>query len=361
MTTHGSQRGGTRPPSRWRETARTLAAAPAAAGGGWAASQAGLPLAWLTGATLVTVTLSLAAGSIAVPRVLYRAGQTVVGVSVGLTVTSDILGRIGWHVALIPLAAALSILIGTAIAPVLARVGRLSPATAHFSMMPAGISEMAELAGRHGADVGAVATLHTLRVMLVVFLIPPLVYALHRGDLMAVARGTGAWDAALAIALAAGLAGGFLGLLVRLPSSFMLGPMLTVALLSGSGLVHGGEPKLLLAGAQVVLGLTLGARLRRDMLARLPRAIAAGMPALMAHSAAMAGLGSLIALASGSDPITMILCFATGGSAEMVLTARAVAADAALVAAYQLSRGFSGNAMAEMLFRPHRFRPPAGP
>lgn len=324
-------------------------AALAAAAGGALASRSGLPLAWLLGAMLATSAVSLTLGAPRVPRVLYRIGQTIVGVSVGLTVTPDVLGRIGWHVVMIPIAAALSIWIGTRIAPLLARYGRLDMATAHFSMMPAGISEMADLAGRKGADIGAVATLHTLRVMLVVFLVPPFVYASHDGGLSVVARGGGSWDLGLVVALAAGTAGGLLALVLRLPSAFMLGPMLLVAILSLGDLLHATEPRALISGAQVVLGLSLGARLRRETLGRLPRAFAVGIPALLAHLALMTIAALIVAALSGADPVTTALCFATGGSAEMVLTARAVGADAALVAAYQLSRGLSGNAMAEPL------------
>lgn len=340
---------------------RTAVAVPAAALGGMLAARAGLPLAWLTGATLATAAVSLALGALWLPRGLYRAGQVVVGVSVGLTVTGDIAGRIGWHLLAIPVAAALSIAIGTRLAPLLARWSGLDLATAHFSMMPAGISEMAELAGRHGADVGAVATLHTLRVMLVVFVIPPAIYALHPGEVAAVARAAGQWDGPLALALAAGAAGGVLAGRLGLPSSFMLGPMIAVALLSGAGLLAAAEPRPLIAAAQVVLGLNLGARLRRETLARLPRAIAVGVPALLAHSAAMAAAALALAAATGADAMTTVLCFATGGAAEMVLTARAVAADAALVAAYQLSRGLGGNALAEALYRRRLPAAAAGP
>jgi len=330
---------------------KTVVAVPAATLGGMLASQAGLPLAWLTGATLATALVSLTAGALWLPRWLYRSGQTVVGVSVGLTVTGDIAGRLGWHLLMIPVAAMLSIAIGTRLAPLLARWSGLDPATAHFSMMPAGISEMAELAGRHGADVGAVAMLHTLRVMLVVFLVPPAVYAFSPGEVAAVARAAGHWDGPLALALAAGVAGGLLAMRVGLPSSFMLGPMIAVAILSGTGLVAAEEPRLLIAAAQVVLGLNLGARLRRETLGRLPRALAVGVPALLVHLAAMVVAALAMAAAAGTDAMTTVLCLATGGAAEMVLTARAVAADAALVAAYQLSRGLSGNALAETLYR----------
>lgn len=51
------------------------------------------------------------------------------------------------------------------------------------------------------------------------------------------------------------------------------------------------------------------------------------------------------------DLPTSLLAFAIGGTAEMVLTAKAVGADAALVTAFQAIRGLFGNAFAAPVFR----------
>jgi len=46
----------------------------------------------------------------------------------------------------------------------------------------------------------------------------------------------------------------------------------------------------------------------------------------------------------------MLLASATGGTAEMVLTAQVVATDAALVAVYQVARGLCGNLLAVPIY-----------
>ncbi|WP_299841612.1 AbrB family transcriptional regulator [uncultured Jannaschia sp.] len=323
-----------------------LASAAMSTFGGWVAFQFGLPLAWLIGSALVCAGLSLSLGAPTVPRRLYRGGQVVVGVSVGLTVDASVFDRIGLHLYLVPLIAGISILLGRAMVPLLVRAGNIDRSTAFFALVPAGISEMADLAQTKGADTGVVTTLHAARVFLVVCILPVVIY--HLGDpvLLAAGRPQGVWDLPLLLALAAGTASAVAGNWLGLPSAFIVGSMVGVAALSAVGALSASEPTPLLAAAQVILGLSLGARFRRATVRRLPRALTAGMAVLVLNGLVMAMVGLSLAAMFGLDPSTMLLSSATGGTAEMVLTAQAVAVDAALVALYQVMRGLGGNLMA---------------
>ena len=60
----------------------------------------------------------------------------------------------------------------------------------------------------------------------------------------------------------------------------------------------------------------------------------------------MAILGSLSALFIPESIPTLILCFSIGGMAEMVLTAKALGQNVALVAAFQAIRGIVVNVIA---------------
>lgn len=334
-----------------RDIRNLLLAVAVAAVGGALARLADLPLAWLVGAAIATAVYTLTVAPVSVPRPAYRLAQLVVGTSVGLTVSADIAQRIGWHLVVIPIGACISIGVGMLLTGPLTRLGAVDRVTAHFSMIPAGISEMADISGKHGADVSAVATFHAMRVMLVVFLLPPLIFALDGGAVLSVDPDQGTWTVSLAVAFVCAVLAGWAGSGLGLPSAWFLGPMASVALLSGAGLVVASEPQGLLAVAQIALGLSLGARLKRETVRHLPRALTAGAALMLAHAAVMGGLAVGLALLAGAEPITMVLGLATGGSAEMVLTARAVGADAAIVAAYQLTRGLLGNVFAEQLYQ----------
>jgi uncharacterized membrane protein AbrB (regulator of aidB expression) len=127
--------------------------------------------------------------------------------------------------------------------------------------------------------------------------------------------------------------------------------MVLMALLSGSGILEAREPGILLATAQILLGLSLGARFKRATVTRLPRALTAAIPVMAAHAGAMLGLAFVLHGIFAFDLATTVLSLATGGSAEMVLTAQSVDADAALVAAYQLMRGVLGNGLAGLIYK----------
>lgn len=325
---------------------KLLAAAVAGTICGWAASRLGMPLAWLVGSAIASALINLSLGALSVPRSLYRAGQAVVGVSVGLTVTAAVFERIGPHLVLVPLFVAISILLGLLMVPLLVRASRLDQRTAYFALVPAGISEMADLAYAKGADSGAVATLHAVRVFLVVLILPLIIYGLNGAEGSALSKPPGALDCHFVLALVAGLAAGLIGNRLGLPSAFVVAPMVAVAGLSASGLIAAREPAPLLAAAQVLLGLSLGTRFRRATVGRLPRALVAGSIVLLLNGVIMAAVGLTAAALLDFDPSLMLLASATGGTAEMVLTAQVVGVDAALVAVYQVARGLGGNLLA---------------
>ena len=126
--------------------------------------------------------------------------------------------------------------------------------------------------------------------------------------------------------------------------------MAVLAVLSGAGLIDAKEPDSVLAVAQVMLGLGIGARFTRATMGRLPRALAVGVPLIIGHAGLMVGLGVVVALGLGLDPVVLALGASTGGIAEMVLTAKAVGADAAFVTFYQVVRGLAGNLTAGLIF-----------
>ncbi|MEE4119949.1 MAG: AbrB family transcriptional regulator [Paracoccaceae bacterium] len=335
--------------------ARLPVVAAIAALAGYGASLLGIPLGWLLGALIATATIGIAVRPVSVPPPLYKLGQVIVGVAVGLTVSADIVSELGPHALLAPVAAVLSIAVGRALCPVLWRFAAVDRATAYFSLVPAGIAEMAEQAGQRGADVGAVATFHAFRVGLMVLVLPLLVFVVV-GPGAGVAspepqtwRAAG-WTPSFGVALVIGGLAALGARRIGVPSAYVLGPMAVLAVLSGAGLIDAREPDSVLAVAQVMLGLGIGARFTRATMGRLPRALAVGLPLMIGHAGILVGLGVVVALGFGLDPVVLALGASTGGIAEMVLTAKAVGADAALVTFYQVVRGLAGNLTAGLIF-----------
>ncbi|MDF2687582.1 MAG: hypothetical protein K0Q80_547 [Microvirga sp.] len=322
-----------------------------AALGGAAASALELPLGWMMGATLATMALTLAGFGRPPPIVVYRSGLALAGTAVGLTVTSTVASRILETGYLIPVAALANLLIARLLFPLYHRLSGLDAASCYFATVPAGIAEMAETSARYGADPAAVASIHALRVTLIIVAVPALMLLIPGTERQIAATSAAPFSVMLVAAIAVGGTGGWLSALVHVPAAYFLGPMITLALLSGTGIVEARMPPLLLAAAQVALGLNLGSRFGTKTLRRLPRAVVVAIPIIAVQAIAMALLAALLHGLAAIDLATMILCFATGGTAEMVLTAKSIDADAALVTAFQAGRGIICNSGAPLLFK----------
>ncbi len=321
-----------------------IALIPAAIGGAlWASI--GLPLAWLMGAAIVTGFISFAGVSVDLPKLLYWPSLAVIGAGVGLTITPDVALQIARWFPLMVVMGFAGVVLAAIATPIVARKGDMEQSTAFFSLMPGGVIEMSNIGEPHGADRTTIATLHAIRVALVVGILPLGLFYLFP------ATGSRIETSALellplALVLAIALAGGWLGMRFNLPASWLLGALLAVAALTTTGAVSGQIPGPLMAVAQVVVGMSLGAKFKRERLRRLPRAMAAGSLALLVIILMMATIGVVFSHFLPMDAPTMVLAFSIGGLAEMVLTARSLELDMAIVAAFQSIRAVLVNSFA---------------
>lgn len=139
--------------------------------GGYLASLTGWPLPWMIG-SLLGVALARCAGLPAVPLPAGRqAGQWLVASAVGLHVSREAALALLDHLPLL-LAGAVGTLLLTLIGIAVLRRGGVDPATAFFASLPGGASEMVNLARRHRAEPAQVAAAHSLRLLLVLLLVP---------------------------------------------------------------------------------------------------------------------------------------------------------------------------------------------
>jgi len=317
---------------------------PAAIGGGlWA--MLGLPLAWLMGAAVVTGVLTFSGVAVELPKLLYWPSLAVIGAGVGLTITPSVALEIARWFPLMAVMGFAGVVLAALLTPMVARKGRIEPSTAFFSLMPGGVIEMANIAEPHGADRTAIATLHAIRVALVVGILPLGLYLLFPSTGVSTSPKVLA-TGSLGLVVLIALAGGWTGMRLRLPAAWLLGALLAVAAFTASGAFEGQIPAALMAVAQVIVGISLGAKFKRDRLRRLPRAMLVGTAALLAIILAMALIGILFSLVLPMDAPTMVLAFSIGGLAEMVLTARALELDMAIVAAFQAVRAILVNSFA---------------
>ena len=323
----------------------------AGAAGGALASLIGWPLPWMVG-SLLAVILLRCLGGLDLREVpgARKGGQWLVGTGIGLHFSPAVLEQVLAHGGLL-LAGALLTSLTSLIGIALLRAAGHDRATAFFASMPGGASEMVNLGQRNGAQAGEVAAGQSLRLLLVVLLVPALFqWWLGAAPTLAHARNHGQ-----PLALVAPLIGGallaLLGQRLRQPNPWLLGPILVAA----AGAVWLDQPLSLPPGTselgQWLIGSALGCHFSREFFRRAPRFLAlvlgATLLAMCAAALAAEALGWLGAL----DQRSLMLGMMPGGIAELSLTAEALALSVPLITGLQVLRLMCVLFLAEPAFR----------
>jgi uncharacterized protein len=316
----------------------------AAVATGAAFSYAHIPLAWVLGPLFATAILSIAGRPIIAPLAGRRLGQLLIGTSIGLNVTEEVLGHVLTFLPLIIVTGLVAFLFSAIVSVLFAWSARIDRLTAFFSMVPGGLSEMANIGGRMGAHSEPIAVAQALRVGLLVCVMPPLILSLgihgNIEDVLVQARLP--WQE-VGLALTGGALGIGVAALLRLNNPWMIGALIGATVLTATGFIHGRLPTWLFATGQLLIGLTIGARFRREFVVRLPRLCV--MSAL--HTLLLAALlffyALLAAKISGLDPASTALGSSPGGLAEMAITAQTLHLSVGIVTAFHIARAFLVN------------------
>ncbi|MGE0358763.1 MAG: AbrB family transcriptional regulator [Burkholderiales bacterium] len=299
----------------------------------------GTPLPWMLGPLAGMAFFQFGGASLEGPPFGREAGQLAIGVALGLYFTPPVAREVLAHGPELVAAAIGVFLVGVFASLVLERLSRVDHATAFFSSAIGGAAEMANLAERNGALVDRVALAHSLRLLVVVTVVPVSITLLGQAgadDYRPVGVPFDPANLALlaALAVAAGLAWRHL----RLPNAFMMGPLLLTIALTSGGLVFSSVPPWMTNAAQVVLACSLGSRFRQEFLREAPRFVAAVLASVAVMLALCALLAFGLAWAAGIAPATILLACAPGGIAEMSITAKVLRVGVAFVTAAHVIR-----------------------
>lgn len=309
---------------------------------GYLASLVGFPLPWMIGAIVFAGLTAVRGVSVPIPVVTRFVGQTVVAAAVGLSFTPAAMAVVGEQIVPMIAIALLTILAGFLVAAVLMRLTRIDAVSASLASIPGGPVEMAALASRHAVPPGPVAFAQTLRIALIVMILPPLIVAVDGRaiDPATALAGEGTDLQAAGLLLLIGVIGGFLFRAIGMTSPFFLGPLGLTAAASAMGLPLALPPYWVIAAAQVLLGVWLGRMFDRRLLERSK----GFFPAVFASTLLLIVLCALMAIgvsvATGMPWQTAVLATAPGNVTEMALTAKVLQQGVALVAAYHIVRIF---------------------
>ncbi len=298
------------------------------------------PLPWMIGPLLMIAAVSMSGKRMEIPDWLRNGGQVVLGTTMGLyftpTMMHQVLGMAHW----VLLNVVSAWLLGIFGAWLLRKMSGVDAITSYFCMAVGGGAEMTIQAERMGGRVDRVAAAHTVRVVLVVLIIP-LVYKLadvHGFDPLFAAQQREVHIPGMLGLLALSGAASLLIARYRFPNVFVITPLLVTAALTGAGVEWSVMPAWLVNVGQLALGVSMGSRFTPEFLRSAPRFLACVLVSLLVMLALAAGYGYVFGLVSGVNPATTILATAPGGVTEMALTAKVLQLGVSMVTVFQVSR-----------------------
>jgi len=314
----------------------------AATGGGALFDALALPLPWMLGSLAASACLALIGQSAKAPSFCVKAGQMTIGLALGLyftpTVIAALTQMLGWMIG-VGLYTCLMSLLG---AVFLQRFMGFDGKTSFYAAAIGAASDMAIQAHKAGARGDLVAVSHSIRVAMVVSIIP--VIAADLVGQMGVNRsalGSGVlylpWLQTIVLAVAALFAALLADRIRGFPNVWVLAPLLA-ALVSAALLPEHRLHPVLVAAGQIMLGWNLGQRFTRELFAESPRlAVAAALMTL-----AFLGLSLVMALSVHvglqMNWATSLVATAPGGIAEMAITAKVLNLDPPTVTAFHAVR-----------------------
>ncbi len=298
------------------------------------------PLPWLIG-PLFTCAFATARGmQVASLPAARNAGQWVIGTALGLFFTADVMQRLTQSAAVVLAGLVWALAMGLALAWALRRFAGLDGATAYFGGAIGGASEMALQGERHGARVDIIAAAHSLRILMVVSIVPFTFQwlNLHGSDpsqrvVMAVN-----WWPGFPLLVLCTVAGALVLRRLNAPNPWMIGPLLMAVGLSAWGVTLSAVPGWVVSLGQVFIGIGLGTRFAPGFFERAPRMLVVVAVSTLLAMLASAGFAAVLSGWSGVPWATLALAVSPGGIAEMSLTAKLLELGVPMVTLFHLTR-----------------------
>lgn len=318
-----------------------------------------MPLAWMIGSMCITTVLALAGLPLRGSRRLRNVVIPVLGLMLGSAFTPDAVGKAGlW----LPSLSALIVFMAVTMSAVFwffYRVVGVGAISSYFSATPGGLATMTIVAQDFGADERTVALIHSVRILLTVMIIP-LWFKLFAGYEPGTVTMLGTFSdigfkEAVILALCA-VTGYVAAYYARLPSPFLLGPLIATAVVHLTGTASAKPPAEIVNIAQVIIGSGIGARFSGVRLTRVFKVFGSATVSTAFMVGLAAGFAAVLHHVTGLPFESIWLCFAPGGLAEMSLISLALEIDPAMVSTHHLLRIALMVFTAPILFRLLRSR-----
>lgn len=297
------------------------------------------PLPWMIGPLLATAAFRMAGVELRAPLAVREAGQWAIGATLGLYFTPTVLKVLSSYIGYIAAGVVFALALGVFCGWLLHKLSGIDKTTAFFAMAVGGASEMATQGERHGARVDRVAAAHSLRIMMVVIIIPfCFKFANLHGQDEFVPGSSIVNYPGLAVLVLATSALALSLKRMHWPNAWVIGPLAVTITLTAVEWNLSAMPEWMVHLGQLFIGISLGTRFTPEFLHTAPRYLAsvAIASALAIVIAGLFGVG--LSMVSGIHPASSVLATAPGGIAEMSLTAKTLQLGVPIVTAFHVTR-----------------------
>ena len=300
-----------------------------------------LPAAWLSGAMVFVAVATLAGVPTVMPDRVRDALFVLIGISMGAGVRPDVVERIGeWPVSM---ALLLVVVVCVTLAGyvVLHFGAKWSKETAYFGAIPGALSYVIALASDRGADLPRIASSQSLRLFVLVAILP---FAVVSSSGTIEGEGVVSVSSSLfeiLIGLPLCLGASLLAVKLRVPGGWMTGSFFMSAGLNASGVWTMILPYYVVVPCFVMMGAMIGCRFANMTFRQFVSVLGASLAAFSAAFLTSI-LGALLISALVDIPFGQaLLAYAPGGLEVMTMLAFMLDLDPAFVAAHQIAR-FTG-------------------
>ena len=300
----------------------------------------GTPIPWLLGSLIFTAAFRINGANILCHVGFRKVGQWIIGIALGLHFTPETMQIIKNLLPYVIAGCVFAVAIGLVGSVILYKLGRVDFATAYFGSTVGGASEMVVLAERNGStNTSLVASSHSLRVLLIVILIPFIYQFLGlKGDISSQVQFVEYSYLGLFKLLALTGIGCFILDRINAPNAMMLGGILVTAALTSNDIVFTHlQPEIQHMG-QMLLGWALGSNYKPGFFKQAPRFFGAVTVMTLVYLLLAFLFCVVVAKMSGIYFPTAVLAMSPGGLAEMAVTANVLMLGAPVVTSFQVSR-----------------------
>lgn len=311
-----------------------------ALGGALLAQWLNAPLPWMIGPLLATAITSMLGTPSKSHNGFRHIGQWVIGTSLGLYFSPHTVHAVIDFSPYIIIGCVFALFLSGFNAFALYRWGHIDFKTAWFAGAVGGASEMANLAEHYHARVDSVASSHSVRVLVVVILIP-FTYkflGIHGDQTAPAAMAYHFSIQGLLILIILTLIGVWGFKKINMPNPWVLGPLLITLLLTSNEIHLTHLSPVIQKTGQLCIGWSLGSKYGPDFFRRAPRYLTVSALVSIVGLIICAFAAYLMSLLVDIPLSTLVLGMSPGGIAEMTITAKVLMLGVPIVAAFHVSR-----------------------